>query len=91
MSRLPNIVFILTDDQGAWALGRETPEIITPNLDRMIEFGNKIAKNFHHVRVDFYELEGRMYFSEITLYHGAGYNKFHPEEYEKTYAEMLQI
>ena len=35
----PNIVFILTDDQGAWALGRETPEIITPNLDRMADEG----------------------------------------------------
>ncbi len=35
----PNLVFILTDDQGAWALGRETPEIITPNLDKMAEEG----------------------------------------------------
>ena len=35
----PNIVFILTDDQGAWALGRETPEIITPNIDRLAEEG----------------------------------------------------
>ena len=33
----PNIIFILTDDQGAWALGRETPEIITPNPDRTAE------------------------------------------------------
>ena len=37
----PNLVFILTDDQGAWALGRETPEIITPNLDALLkEMGN---------------------------------------------------
>ncbi len=35
----PNLVFILTDDQGAWALGRETPEIITPNLDKMASEG----------------------------------------------------
>ncbi len=60
-------------------------------LDKMIEFGNQIAKNFRYVRVDFYELEGRMYFSEITLYHGAGYNKFHPEEYEAKYARMLKL
>ena len=39
MNRLPNIVFILTDDQGAWAIGRETPEIITPNIDRLAEEG----------------------------------------------------
>ena len=35
----PNLVFILTDDQGAWALGRETPEIITPNIDRLASEG----------------------------------------------------
>ena len=35
----PNLVFILTDDQGAWALGRETPEIITPHLDKLAEEG----------------------------------------------------
>ncbi|MBR3503938.1 MAG: sulfatase-like hydrolase/transferase [Clostridia bacterium] len=35
MNRLPNIVFILTDDQGAWAIGRETPEIVTPHIDRL--------------------------------------------------------
>ena len=61
------------------------------NLDKMIEFGDRIAKNFRYVRVDFYELDGRMYFSEITLQHGAGYNKFHPAEYEKTYAELLKL
>ena len=36
---LPNLVFILSDDHGAWALGKETPEILTPNLDRMIREG----------------------------------------------------
>ncbi|MDF2716210.1 MAG: Sulfatase, partial [Paenibacillus sp.] len=31
----PNIVFILSDDQGAWAMGNAgNREIITPNLDR---------------------------------------------------------
>ena len=46
MARLPNIVFILTDDQGAWALGRETPEIVTPNLDRMIDEGTYFTNFF---------------------------------------------
>ena len=44
--RLPNIVFILSDDQGAWALSRETPEIITPNLDRLIREGTYFTNFF---------------------------------------------
>ena len=36
----PNIVFILTDDQGPWALGCSgNPEIRTPNLDRLARRG----------------------------------------------------
>ena len=46
MKRRPNIVFILTDDQGAWALGKETPEIITPNLDRLIGEGTYFTNFF---------------------------------------------
>jgi len=42
----PNFVFILTDDQGAWALGKETPEIITPNLDQMIDEGTYFTNFF---------------------------------------------
>ena len=33
-AKMPNIVFILTDDQGTWALGcAGSEEIRTPNLD----------------------------------------------------------
>ena len=36
----PNIVFILTDDQGYWALGcNGNPDIITPNIDKLAEEG----------------------------------------------------
>src|SRR5699024_5956794 len=31
----PNILFVLTDDQGPCALGRESPELVTPTLDRL--------------------------------------------------------
>lgn len=46
MEKKPNIVFILTDDQGAWALGKDTPELITPNLDRMIDEGTRFTNFF---------------------------------------------
>ncbi len=36
----PNVIFILTDDQGAWALGASgNQEVITPNLDRLAREG----------------------------------------------------
>ncbi|MGN1165388.1 MAG: ATP-grasp fold amidoligase family protein [Lachnospiraceae bacterium] len=61
------------------------------NLDKMILFGNKISKNFKYVRVDYYEVNGKLYFGEITLYHGSGMNKFYPAESEKIYANKLRL
>lgn len=60
-------------------------------LDKMIEIGEEIAKNFKYVRVDFYDMGERFYFSEITLLHGAGYNQFFPSEYGEQYAKLLEI
>ena len=43
----PNIVFILTDDQGAWALGcAGNSEIHTPNLDRLAQSGVRFENYF---------------------------------------------
>ncbi|MDF1514670.1 MAG: sulfatase-like hydrolase/transferase [Anaerolineae bacterium] len=42
----PNILFVLTDDQGYWALGcAGNPEVQTPNLDRLAAMGIRF-KNF---------------------------------------------
>lgn len=47
MQSRPNIVFILTDDQGYWALGAAgNQEIITPNLDRLAAEGIRFENFF---------------------------------------------
>ncbi len=43
----PNVVFILTDDQGPWALGcTGAPELRTPNIDRLAETGLRMENFF---------------------------------------------
>lgn len=43
----PNIVFILSDDQGAWALGASgNDEILTPNLDALAASGARLNRFF---------------------------------------------
>ncbi|SVC17546.1 uncharacterized protein METZ01_LOCUS270400, partial [marine metagenome] len=47
MTSLPNIVFILTDDQGAWANGcYGNKEIRTPNIDRLAADGLRFENFF---------------------------------------------
>lgn len=44
---MPNIVFILSDDQGAWAMNcAGTPELYTPNLDRIAREGVRFQQFF---------------------------------------------
>lgn len=47
MKKKPNIIFILTDDQGAWAMHcAGTPELYTPNLDRIASKGMRFDNFF---------------------------------------------
>ena len=43
----PNLIFILTDDQGAWAMGcTGNAEIRSPNLDRLAKEGTRFDNFF---------------------------------------------
>jgi hypothetical protein len=67
-------------------------EILSPeSLSKMIEFSEKVAKNFKYVRVDFYDVDGKLYFGEITLHHGGGYDVITPFEKDQYYGDMLQL
>ena len=69
-----------------------TTEVPQPvNLKKMIEMGEIIASDFSYVRVDYYEVDGELYFGEITLIHGAGFDKFYPEEYDRIFGEKLNL
>ena len=56
----------------------EPPE----EINRMIELSNKISKDFPHVRVDFYLINGKIYFGEMTFYNASGYMTFEPDEFD---------
>lgn len=60
-------------------------------FDKMVEFGDRIAQNFKYVRVDYYDVDGKLYFGEITLYHGTGLDHFIPEKYDLIYGNKLKL
>lgn len=61
------------------------------SFDDMIKYGEEIAKHFKFVRVDFYDVDGKMYFGEITPFHSAGFAQFFPEEYDLIYGKKLKL
>ncbi|WP_195986697.1 ATP-grasp fold amidoligase family protein [Clostridium sp. D53t1_180928_C8] len=61
------------------------------NLDKMIELATILSEGFSHVRVDFYNIDGKIYFGEMTFTNGSGLDKIIPEEYDKMLGELWNI
>lgn len=55
---------------------------IPRNYKKMIEFAEILSKDMPFLRVDFYEINGLIYFGELTFYPGSGFEKFTPESYD---------
>ncbi len=61
------------------------------NLDKMISLAERLSKDFPFVRVDFYDIEDKIYFGEITFYPGSGLEAFEPIEWDYKLGEMLTL
>lgn len=60
------------------------------SYNQMLSLGAKIAEHYKFVRIDFYDVDGKMYFGEVTSYHTGGFAKFYPEKYDAIYAEKIK-
>lgn len=58
------------------------------NFDEMIKIAKKLAEGFSHVRVDLYNVDGKIYFGEMTFTNGAGYELIYPEKYNYHLGEL---
>lgn len=65
----------------------EKPE----NFEKMVEIARSLSKPFPHCRVDLYNVDGKIYFGEITFYHGGGCNKIEPEEWDLKMGSWIDI
>lgn len=61
------------------------------NFDKMLEVSKKLSNNLKHVRVDFYEVNGKIYFGEFTFYHLSGLQPFIPDEWDYKFGEWLDL
>lgn len=61
------------------------------NLETMISFARKLSKDFALVRVDFYNLDGKIYFGEMTFTSASGVDVFKPADYDLKLGEMLEL
>ncbi len=61
------------------------------NLTKMLELAKILSKDIPHVRTDFYSIEDKIYFGELTFYSESGLGKFSPKQFEKDMGEWLKL
>src|SRR5690606_1590825 len=52
------------------------------NFSKMIELAEKLSYDYPHVRIDFYNINGAIYFGEYTFYPAGGFSLFKPLDWE---------
>lgn len=61
------------------------------NLEEMLELSQKLAVNMPFARIDFYIVNGKVYWGEITFYPASGFSAFEPEEWDYTFGSWIQL
>lgn len=60
-------------------------------FEEMKRIAAQLSQGIPHVRVDLYELDGRVYFGEMTLYDWAGFMPFKPAVWDETFGNWLTL
>lgn len=62
-----------------------------PNFDKMLEIAQTLSQPFKFIRVDLYNLDGKIYFGELTFYPASGMGSFTSKEWDRKVGDMLII
>ena len=61
------------------------------NLEKMIELAQRLSQGIPHLRTDFYSINEKIYFGELTFYHGSGFEKFNTETWNKKLGDWIDL
>ena len=69
------------------------PHIKPSNYVDMFEIADKISNaiNFPFVRIDLYNVNGKIYFGEITFFPASGMGKFRPSKWDHILGTMIKL
>lgn len=61
------------------------------NFEKMIMIAECLSRDFPHVRVDLYNIHGKIFFSELTFYSSSGYMTFSPDSFDEEMGRNFDI
>ena len=59
------------------------------NYEEMINVSRRLSQGIPHVRVDLYNVNGKIYFGEMTFFHGSGMEQFTPLKWDYIFGDNL--
>lgn len=70
----------------------ESREIEKPTvLNKLLDLAKLLSHGIPHVRVDFYIINNKIYFGELTFFHGSGFEKSYPDSFDKQMGDWLTL
>ena len=60
-------------------------------FEAMKEIAARLGEGFPHIRVDLYEVDGHVYFGEMTFYHWSGLCPFDPPEWDRVFGDWIRL
>lgn len=60
-------------------------------LDEMLKLARVLSKGIKQSRIDFYDINGKVYFGEITFFHWSGFMPFDPEEWDYEFGKHIKL
>jgi hypothetical protein len=67
----------------------DTPYPKPKNFDEMLRIAHILSEDFPFVRVDLYNVDGKIYFGELTFYPWAGYVQFTPSSFDFELGKLM--
>ena len=61
------------------------------NFELMKTLAEKLGAGMPHLRVDFYEVNGKVYFGELTFYHYGGFVPFEPNKWDEVFGSWIDL
>lgn len=61
------------------------------NFDKMVEIAEKLSKGFPELRVDLYNIDGKIYFGELTFTSQGGFMDFFTPEFNRILGDKFDI
>lgn len=69
-----------------------TREIAKPKgFEQMKQLAARLSQGQMHLRVDFYDINGQIYFGELTFYHWSGTMPFEPREWDYRFGSWINL